>query len=309
MVLLRLTVPNDLVESTLEVLASDPYICHLVRVQNVGVLSQADLITCEVPREHASVVLKKLQGIGLDVQGGIATEEISASIDQTSANAARVASGASSDGVVWENVISEIDDVSEFSVSYLILMALASIIAAVGILLENPILIVGAMVVGPEFGPIAAMSVGLVLGIKRHVVSSLKALLIGLPLASLAALVLTVLGREFSIYPDTFIAAEHPLAKSIATVDVNTIIVAAAAGIAGILSLTTKKSSALVGVLVSVTTIPAAAEIGISIAYSDGSGAAGSALQLVANIATIVLVGAVSIGIQRYFYHRRLSGN
>ena len=41
-------------------------------------------------------------------------------------------------------------------------MVLAALIAAVGIYQDSPILIVGAMVVGPEFGPIAGFCVALV---------------------------------------------------------------------------------------------------------------------------------------------------
>jgi Domain of unknown function (DUF389) len=69
------------------------------------------------------------------------------------------------------------------------------------------------------------------------------------------------------------------------------IVVALAAGVAGKLSLTTLKSGALVGVLVSVTTIPALANKGVATAYGDWSAVEGSGLQLVANVSFIVATG------------------
>ena len=67
--------------------------------------------------------------------------------------------------------------------------------------------------------------------------------------------------------------------------------VAVLAGVVGMLSLTTPKSSALVGVLISVTTIPAAANIGVAAAYDDWDDVRGAALQLGVNLAGIFIAG------------------
>ena len=47
--------------------------------------------------------------------------------------------------------------------SYYAFLALATTIAAVAVVTDSPVLVVGAMVVGPEFGPVGALAVGLVL--------------------------------------------------------------------------------------------------------------------------------------------------
>jgi uncharacterized membrane protein len=77
------------------------------------------------------------------------------------------------------------------------------------------------------------------------------------------------------------------------------------AGTAGMLSLTNAKSGALVGVLISVTTIPAAANIGVAFAYADWSEWRGAMGQLAANLAGILLAGIVTLFIQRRLYRRR----
>ena len=77
------------------------------------------------------------------------------------------------------------------------------------------------------------------------------------------------------------------------------------AGTAGILSLTNAKSGALIGVLISVTTIPAASNIGVAAAYGDWSEASGAAGQLAINLTSIVLAGVLTLFIQRRYYVAR----
>jgi uncharacterized membrane protein len=77
------------------------------------------------------------------------------------------------------------------------------------------------------------------------------------------------------------------------------------AGVAGVLSLSTAKSGALIGVLISVTTIPAAANVGVGAAYRDWAEFGGAAFQLGINLIAIVLAGVTTLGIQRTFYVRR----
>ena len=72
---------------------------------------------------------------------------------------------------------------------------------------------------------------------------------------------------------------DHGIANLISSPDAVTVIVALCAGAAGMLSLSTAKSGALIGVLISVTTIPAAANIGIALAFGDWDTAGGSAAQ------------------------------
>lgn len=80
------------------------------------------------------------------------------------------------------------------------------------------------------------------------------------------------------------------------------VIVAFLAGTAGILSLTSAKSGALIGVVISVTTIPAAANVGLAAAYRDATEAGGAAAQLGINLGTIMVAGMATLYVQRFFY-------
>jgi uncharacterized membrane protein len=83
------------------------------------------------------------------------------------------------------------------------------------------------------------------------------------------------------------------------------VIIALLAGVAGMFSLTTAKPGALIGVFISVTTLPAAANIGVAAAYQDSSEMRGAALQLVVNLLTMILAGLATLVVQRLAFVRR----
>ena len=185
-------------------------------------------------------------------------------------------------------------------------MAIATMIAAVGILTDSAVLIVGAMVVGPEFGPLAALCLAVVRRRPRVARASLIALLVGFVIAIVA-----VVGadprscRRSSSTPSATDLEERSQTFFISHPDTYSVLVALLAGVAGMLSLQTAKSSALIGVLISVTTIPAAANVGVAAAYRDWDECRGAALQLVINLSTIVLAGVSTLAVARWRHARR----
>jgi uncharacterized hydrophobic protein (TIGR00271 family) len=176
-------------------------------------------------------------------------------------------------------------------------------IAAVGILTDSIILIIGAMVVGPEFGPLAALCVALVQRRLDFARRSAVALAVGFPAAILASYLGTLVFRWTGEAPDD--ARDHPETLFISSPSWFSVIVAILAGIAGMLSLTTAKSGAIVGVLISVTTIPAAANVGVAAAYGDWHEVGGAARQLVINLVSIVVAGVATLLLQRWSFTRR----
>jgi len=113
-----------------------------------------------------------------------------------------------------------------------------------------------------------------------------------------ATFVLTVLLRATTIAPEGYDLTERQLTAFISHPDALGAVVAALAGVAGMLSLTKARSGTLVGVLVSVTTIPAVANIGVAAAYGEGPEMAGAALQLAVNLAGLVLAGMATLVVQ-----------
>ena len=279
---MRIVVPAYQSEHVLDLLENSPSVCNLVYLERVARKPEGDVILCDVAREDASVIVSDLRELDVDREGSIAIEHIDSAISAAATAAVRAAEGHPGDAVVWEEVESRTSENTELNGVFLAFMAAACLIASVGIFLDSPILIVGAMIVGPEFGPIAGLCVAIVQRRRDVARRSARALVIGFPVGIIAALLFALVIRGTDLTPGDFVVGEHPLTDFISKPDAFSFIVAFVAGAAGMLSLTSAKSGALIGVLVSVTTIPAAANIGVAAAYGEWGEFRGALLQLVA---------------------------
>jgi uncharacterized hydrophobic protein (TIGR00271 family) len=120
-----------------------------------------------------------------------------------------------------------------------------------------------------------------------------------------AAALATLLFRATGLIPHEFAEVDRGIAHLISSPDFFSAFVALCAGAAGVLSLSTSKSGALIGVLISVTTIPAAANVGVALAYGDWDAWVGSQGQLLINVASILAAGTFTLYVQRLIYRRR----
>ena len=305
MIHLRIVAPEQYAERAMAILDRSPSVCNVIHLPGVASKPKGDVILCDVAREDASVILSDLKELDIDRTGSIAIEDIDAHVSEAADRAEIYAKGAPSDAVVWEEVEARTSEATEPSASFFAFMVLAGLIASAGIFLDSPILIVGAMVVGPEFGPVAGFCVAVVQKRSDMALRSFLALAVGLPLAIFAVWLASHFFKATGITPDTFTERDHSLATSISNPDFFAAFVAVCAGAAGVLSLSTAKSGALIGVLISVTTIPAAANIGIAAAYGDGDALTGSLGQLAINVTAILASGTATLWLQRRLYRRR----
>jgi uncharacterized hydrophobic protein (TIGR00271 family) len=186
---------------------------------------------------------------------------------------------------------------------YLALMAVAAVVAGLGVITDNPILIVGAMAVSPDLLPICAACVGFVAGRRRLVRRALSTLLYGILLTWAVAAALAWSLQAVGILTGDFQVHEEGL-HGLATTDYSTILVALAAGVAAMLSFETRAASA-VGVAISVTTIPASALFGVSIGLGEVSVSWGAAGVLGVNITLLLLSGSLTLALQTVFSRRR----
>jgi uncharacterized hydrophobic protein (TIGR00271 family) len=296
---LRIVAPEEVAHRALEILDASPAVLNIVHLHGVALKPEGDVILCDIAREEASVILSDLKHLEIPRVGSIAVEHIDIAMSDAADEAEKAAPGLPSDAVVWEEVEQRTSENTELSIGFVLFMVLAMQIGAVGILLDQPILIVGAMVVGPEFGPLAGLSVALVERRPDFARRSLTALGVGFFAGIVAAWLVTLVYKWTGVAPDDFRTATHDLTGFISKPDFFSFTVAFAAGIVGMLSLTNAKSGALIGVLISVTTIPAASNIGVAAAYGDWDQAAGAAGQLAINLTTIVLAGVLTLYVQR----------
>jgi uncharacterized hydrophobic protein (TIGR00271 family) len=305
MVHLRVVAPHEAAQAALELLKGNPTACHVIHLEGVAHAPDGDMILADVAREEASVIIGDLKELGIHESGSISIEPIEVQLSRLADQAEKEAPGAPADAVVWEQVEGRTSEETRLSGTFLIFMVLAGLIASVGIYLDSPILVVGAMVVGPEFGPIAAFCVATVELRGRLALRSLSALALGFPLAITAVWLTSLVFRATGITPERFSDADHSLATSISNPDFFAFFVAFCAGMAGMLSLSTAKSGALVGVLISVTTIPSAANVGVALTYHDWEAWRGSLAQLAINVSAILIAGTLTLWVQRLLYRGR----
>jgi uncharacterized hydrophobic protein (TIGR00271 family) len=302
---LRIIVPGDLTTAVVEGLRDAPGVAHLVHVPGAAAVPPGDLVTCDVAREAADEIIEWLQDHGVHRRGAITAEPLGTVVSDAAAAAEARAAGEGADALVWEEIEARVRSESVLSASFLVFLAVAAVLAAVGILLDSPILIVGAMVVGPEYGPLAACCVAAVRGRPAGAATALRTLTVGLAVGALAALVATALFRVTGLAPDDHRLAARELTAFIAHPDGLAAVVAVLAGVVGMLSLTEARSGALIGVLVSVTTIPAVGNVGVATAYGHEGDVGGAALQLAINLAGLVVAGVATLAAQARWTGRR----
>ena len=203
MVHLRIVAPPHSAEKALKLLDGAPAVCNLILLEGAAKKPAGDVILCDVAREDASIVISDLRELRIHERGSIALEDIDSQVSDAAVRAEKYAVGLPSDAVVWEEVESRTSEDVELSASFLAFMVLAVMIAAVGILTDQIILIIGAMVVGPEFGPIAALSVAAVERRADLAKRSFIALAIGFPAGITAAFLGTALLDTLGRIPAT----------------------------------------------------------------------------------------------------------
>lgn len=305
MVHLRIVAPPDLTDTVVDALTRWSTVTNVITLPGAACKPDGDVVLCDVAREQTSVILEELVRMGVTARGSVAVDHLDTVISRGAQEAEREAPGAPADAVIWEDVTSRTAESVTLSGVYVLFMALAAMIASVGLFYDSAILVVGAMVVGPEFGPLAGVCVAAIRRRPRLAADSFVALAVGFVLA-IGLTALTTLGfRGLDVIPDGFDAGQHLLSDSIANPDVFALFVALCAGVAGMVSLTTAKSGALVGVLVSVTTVPAAANAGVALAYGRMDTFGGSLGQLAVNVAGIIVAGIGTLAVQRALYERR----
>lgn len=301
---LRLIVPVDLVDQIVQELQATEGVAHLIRVPTTTSTPDGVLVLCDVVREAGNGVIEWLQEMNVHHRGAITVETLDTVVSDAAAAAEARAPGHAADALVWEEIEDRARDDATLTASYLVFMSIAAVIAGIGILLDSPVLIVGAMVVGPEYAPLSALCVAVVRTRARAAAEAASTLGVGLAVAAAVAFVATALLRATNAAPDSYDLGERELTAFISHPDSLAVVVAVLAGVVGMLALTEGRSGTLIGVLVSVTTIPAVANMGVAAAYGEWSEVGGAAAQLAINVVGLVTAGVVTLAVQSRFTGR-----
>jgi uncharacterized hydrophobic protein (TIGR00271 family) len=300
----RLIVPASRTEDVVDLLCADPRATNIVVMPGAAKDPVGDLVMVDLAREAASQILGRLRAFDLQTAGGITLSDITAAPSDNARRAEDAAPGAPDDGVVWDIVLDHARADAAPSWSYYAFLTLATLIAGVAVVLDSPVLVVGAMVVGPEFGAISAAAVGLALWRPRLAADAARLLLYGFVVAIAVTAVLALAARGAHWIDPSSLGGKRPLTQYIWRPDRWSVVVALLAGCAGVLSQTAGRSNALVGVFISVTTVPAAGNLALAVALWVPGEMGGSAAQLVVNLTGMTVAGVVTLLIQQQLWRR-----
>jgi uncharacterized hydrophobic protein (TIGR00271 family) len=243
-------------------LGSEPGVVNLTMLPGAVSHPDGDAVQFDVLQGAANGIIGRLRDLELDSRGSIVLENVDASVSTRADRAAARRGRYQEFTPVWAEVEARIALEGTFPPSWFALLIIAGLIGSVGILTNSQILIVGAMVVGPEYGAILSLAFGLTRRDLAQVRHSAAVLVIGFTLAVAGALLLALVVRGAGLESNAYALGIRPVSNLIDTPNWFSFIVALLAGVVGVVSLTEARSSTLIGVFISVTTIPAASDVG-----------------------------------------------
>lgn len=286
MLRLRVICPPGRADRVRQLLADEPGATHLIVQRGAAVRPVGDVLEADLTRECADRVLAELTELGIDQVGAITLDVLDTVLSASADAAEKAVPGDPADAVIWEQLIGLTGEESRLTVSFLAFLTIACLLGGIGVMTDSPVTVVGAMVLGPEFGPLAALALGLRLRRPDLIKRGATALLVGFPLAMAITVPVWFVLRAAGLFE-----VHGPLTQVdfVYQVGPYSLIIALLAGAAGILSLISAKSSALVGVFISVTTVPAAAFVTVAAVEGWWDRALSSLAQLLVNLLGIVV--------------------
>ena len=302
MLRVRVVSPPGWTERLVDKLSVDPGIRNLVVLPGAARRPTGDAVQFDLLTQFANPVLRELRALPFGESGSVVVEDMDVPDSADAAPGRKAFYGEVAP--VWEIVESKIRAGGVYPPSFFILLVIAGLIGAVGILTNSQILVVAAMVVGPEYGAIMATALGINKKDRRAIRDGLSALVAGFAMSVLATLIFGLVIKGLDRTPKLYELGVRPVSSLINSPNLFSVVVAVLAGIVGVVSLTEARANALIGVFISVTTIPAAADMGLSAAYGSWSEARGSTFQLLLNVVLLIAVGAGGLRLQRSIWHR-----
>ena len=266
---------------------------HVIQTGNGDV--GKGLVTADLADEAVDGALEQVKRMGVPAEDVVLVR-----LDSIGATAAQRPLAS----VVWADLLNQAGQNARPFARYLVMMAAAGVVAAFGVIYEQTTLIVGAMAISPDTLPVTAAATALVLRRWRLAGRAVIGLCVGLGIVWVLGGVMTFLLNHVDLLPSGFVVGQGGFLNGLSTVNVSTPIVAYAAGVAGMLALETRASSA-VGVAISVTTIPASAYLGVASGVGAVSKAAGALLVLAINVAMLLVGGGSTLVLQRWLSRGR----
>ncbi len=302
MLTIRVSCPQALADQCAKILRSVPSLTALSHFPGASIDPPGDVFEAQLERDAVNDVVAALTNLGVQRQGTIQILQPSAWVSSRGL-AAELASP-DSDNVVWPQVIEQAYEQSKVTPVFLAFMTMATLLAAIAVITDSPILIIGAMVLGPEFMAVIAMGLALVRKRPGLLRQAVRTLIMGFAFSITAAVIFVAIARGLGLATLADISAPRPGVSFIYTPNIWSVLVAVIAAAAGVLALTSSQSTGIIGVFISVTTIPASGNIAVGIVFLRWDEVLGSAFQLGINLTGMAIAGWVTLALRQWMANR-----
>jgi uncharacterized hydrophobic protein (TIGR00271 family) len=294
----KLTVfcPADQTDAVVDTLRVEPSVRNVLMLAEADVVDGRDVVVAYLHQEARDAVLARLRTLRTWEAGDLSVINVDLVVRHDLAQLDAAEGDEDESGTIgWELMLVRAHEEARLSWQYLVFMVCAGLIAAVGLVHDLPILIVGAMSLSPDLAPANAIAVTLTMGAFRRMVKALWTLLVGLAVAMLVAFVITAALQAMGAVDSGIAAVNELLTTYVTVLDPFTVVVALVAGVAAMVAFVTDQGLTAVGVAISVTTIPAAAYIGVALASGALEPALDALVVLVVNIVCLVLAQCLTL--------------
>lgn len=282
---------QDLAEAVLGVLADEPGVAHVVRWQGSSVRPAGDVIEADLVREVVEGVLEGLRDLDCHRGGALVLEELDTVVSDAADRAEADAPGEGIDAVVWDELLSRTGQSARLTTTFVVMLTIACMLAAVGVVTNSAVTVVGAMVLGPEFGPLAALSVAVIRRDGPMARTAGLALGVGFAVAVVVTALASAAANAAGMIPDDALTDLSGV-SFIYQVGPFSLVIALLAGVAGMVALIAGESAGvLVGVFISITTVPAAGFAAVAAVVGSYPEVGSSLAQLAINIVGVVVAG------------------
>ena len=301
--LVEVTIPvgeQELVVDTLESEGIDYYLTDETSGRS-GAADYAAIITFPLPSNAVQPIIDELHEAGLSEEAHVIVVDAEVDTSRRFEELTR-RFGAESGGnrIARDEILIQARELSPHFGTFLFLTVISAVVAAAGLLLDSPAVVVGSMVIAPLVGPALSASVGTVLDDPDLFRRGVKLQVVGLVLAVVGATAFAVVVRAIPLFPPGIDITTIEEISGRISPDFLSLIIALGAGVAGVLSLAAGVSAALVGVMIAAALIPPAAAVGIGIAWGEPFVAVSAAVLVLVNVLSINLSALLTLQYMGY---------
>ena len=297
--LVQVTIPSGKRQAILSTL-DDEGVDYVVADETSG-REYAAVAYFPLPTNAVEPVLNSLREAGLGDDAFTVVIEASTVVSRRfEALAERYAEEDDEGRIAREELTATASELAPTLSTYVVMTVVSALIATAGLLLDSPAVVVGSMVIAPLVGPAMAASVGTVVNDQELFSRGVRLQIGGLILAIVTAALFALVVRYGNLIPPLADVTSIPQVRERIAPDFLSLVVAIGAGAAGVISLTSGVSTALVGVMIAVALIPPAATVGIGLAWGAPLVALGSSVLLLVNVLSINLAALVVLWYSGY---------